>query len=369
MSIPGPPDLSNLFFGRDRIALEYDGEGLSEVWRSGFVQATATHASPPRLPRATLASATSALVEWTAPANQGGSAITGYRVTPHLGGIAQAHTDVGAVLSATITGLTTGQTYTFTVAAINTSGVSDYPSVHTFPIWLDTPITISDPTGLVWWGNVDALALADGAAVTSVPDLGPQNKPATSSATNKPPTFVAAAADLNYRKALSWDGVDDFLRTAAFTAPVAQPRTMYLVLKHEGSFGTVQTATDGSGFDNLVGVTGNGKWDLNGGFSSLATNTGLMPVADNESHLIVAIFEGATSTFHLNTGEKVTGQAGSASVPFLSIGAYGGAPTFNIWRGLLIPPRIYSGRHSIATINRYAAQVAQYFAIPWTAAA
>lgn len=59
-------------------------------------------------------------VSWTAPAHDGGRPITGYRITRQPGNVAL---DVGAVTSSLIPGLTYGESYTFTVAAINVAGV------------------------------------------------------------------------------------------------------------------------------------------------------------------------------------------------------------------------------------------------------
>jgi hypothetical protein len=61
-------------------------------------------------------------VSWTAPASDGGSAITGYVVTPFIGSTAQTSTSVGNVTSTTISGLTNGTAYTFKVRAVNTVG-------------------------------------------------------------------------------------------------------------------------------------------------------------------------------------------------------------------------------------------------------
>jgi Domain of unknown function (DUF4082)/Fibronectin type III domain/Bacterial Ig domain len=63
-----------------------------------------------------------AQVSWAAAGNNG-SPITGYIVTPYVGGAAQAQVDVGpAVRSAVITGLSNGTGYTFTVTATNAFG-------------------------------------------------------------------------------------------------------------------------------------------------------------------------------------------------------------------------------------------------------
>ena len=59
-----------------------------------------------------------ASVAFTAPANNGGSPITGYTVTSSPGGF----TASGAASPITVTGLTNGTSYTFTVTATNTAG-------------------------------------------------------------------------------------------------------------------------------------------------------------------------------------------------------------------------------------------------------
>ena len=62
-------------------------------------------------------------MSWTAPASDGGSAITGYVVTPSIGGVAQTPvTFSSAATTQTVTGLTNGTAYTFTVAALNAAG-------------------------------------------------------------------------------------------------------------------------------------------------------------------------------------------------------------------------------------------------------
>ncbi len=61
-----------------------------------------------------------ATVEWTAPADDGGSAITSYTVTSSPGG--KTATVGGSKRTATITGLTNGTTYRFTVTATNSAG-------------------------------------------------------------------------------------------------------------------------------------------------------------------------------------------------------------------------------------------------------
>jgi hypothetical protein len=81
-------------------------------------------AGTPRAPTGVTASAVAggAKVSWNAPADSG-SPITRYVVTPFLNGVAEApDTFNSTATTETVTGLTNGQHYTFTVAATNANG-------------------------------------------------------------------------------------------------------------------------------------------------------------------------------------------------------------------------------------------------------
>lgn len=84
-----------------------------------FSGPVATVPGAPTIGTATAGNA-QATVTFTAPASDGGSPITGYRVTSTPGGI----TATGAASPITVTGLTNGTAYTFTVAAQNAIGFS-----------------------------------------------------------------------------------------------------------------------------------------------------------------------------------------------------------------------------------------------------
>ena len=71
------------------------------------------------------------MLTWTAPASDGGNAITGYRVTPYIGSTAQTPILTGsAATSYKVTGLANGTTFTFTVAAINGVGTGPDSARH-----------------------------------------------------------------------------------------------------------------------------------------------------------------------------------------------------------------------------------------------
>jgi virginiamycin B lyase len=85
------------------------------------VSLSGTGMARPTAPRdaTAVAGLRSAKVSWTAPASDGGSAVTGYTATASPGGAACTTT----ARSCTITGLDTTKAYTFTVVAANADGV------------------------------------------------------------------------------------------------------------------------------------------------------------------------------------------------------------------------------------------------------
>jgi len=89
-----------------------------------------------------------ATVSFTAPTNNGGAAITGYRATSSPGNF----TATGASSPLTVTGLTNGTSYTFTVEAQNSVGYGT-PSAASNSV---TPVAYSGPT------SVEYLVVAGG---------------------------------------------------------------------------------------------------------------------------------------------------------------------------------------------------------------
>ncbi|MDO8557778.1 MAG: DUF2341 domain-containing protein [bacterium] len=109
--------------------------------------ASATPATVPDAPTAVSAVAgnTQATISFTAPAN-GGSAITGYTVTSNPGGF----TGTGSSSPVTVTGLTNGATYTFTVTATNVAGTGAASSPSnsvTLPTLPGSPVNLAATVG------------------------------------------------------------------------------------------------------------------------------------------------------------------------------------------------------------------------------
>ena len=109
--------------------------------------------APPGQPTSVAATAgnASAGVNWTAPSSSGGSAISSYTVTAYIGTTAQAPPTVVSgsppATSTTVTGLTNGQTYTFTVYATNAQG-NGPPSTASNAVTPAPPPPPGQPTGV-----------------------------------------------------------------------------------------------------------------------------------------------------------------------------------------------------------------------------
>jgi hypothetical protein len=130
--------------------------------------------SPPVVPTAVpgaptgvtaVAGTTSATVSWNPPANSGGSVITGYTLTWAVNGIDQStRTFASTATTQTITGLASGTTYTFRVAAINAigTGLASTPSAPVSTVSV-AGVVLSKPDGY-WMVGSDGAVYAFGAS-------------------------------------------------------------------------------------------------------------------------------------------------------------------------------------------------------------
>jgi hypothetical protein len=123
---------NNTAYTFDVAAVNSAGTGAFST-RSGSVTPTGPVVTLPGAPtiNAPTAGDAQATVAWTAPASNGGSAITGYSVRTFSGTTLVKTTPVGTATSTVITGLTNGTAYTFDVAAVNSAGTGAFSARST----------------------------------------------------------------------------------------------------------------------------------------------------------------------------------------------------------------------------------------------
>ncbi|MGA2010453.1 MAG: DUF4082 domain-containing protein, partial [Solirubrobacteraceae bacterium] len=102
-----------------------------------------------------------ALVSWIDPTTTGGATISGYTITPYIGNTAQTPVQVsgGTATSAVVSGLTDGTSYTFTVAAVESTGASPASSASAAVIPEDTIFDFSGAPTEVDSGDSSAVDL------------------------------------------------------------------------------------------------------------------------------------------------------------------------------------------------------------------
>ena len=143
------------------------GAAPNNIWGFGLAHLPVVEPGPPYTVTTTPGDS-KATVTWNSPAN-GGSTITGYTVISSPGGNSVAVD--GSTLSAVVTGLSNGTSYTFTVTATNAVGTGDVsaPSAAVTPTGPPAPPTGVTAVGGVGQATVSWIAPASdgGSPVTS----------------------------------------------------------------------------------------------------------------------------------------------------------------------------------------------------------
>ena len=210
---------------------------MSKRYQGGVLGVGFNPLQAPNAPTAVTATGgdTTASVAFTAPANVGGSAITGYTVQSNPGAVAAT----GSASPITVSGLTNGTAYTFNVWALNTYG----PSPAGGPSGSVTPAA---PIGI--FGPVDQLK--NNVSYITITTLGNSTD------------FGSLANSYGQRAGFS-SSTRGLFCGGATTAGTLQSSIEYITISTSGSgssFGSLSvTRSEASGFSNSTrGICNNG---------------------------------------------------------------------------------------------------------------
>jgi hypothetical protein len=208
---------------------------------------TATPGVAPDAPTSVLLTPGTTLLTatWTAPANNGGAAITDYVIeyrTNPSGTWTVFPDSVSTATTATITGLTAGTAYDVRIRALNTYDLSTPSVIATATPTGWTPAALG--TNLSLWLDADEASTItlNGSTVSQWNDKSGNGRHATQGTASAQPAYTASG--LNGRPVLTFDSTNDFLGTA-LTLP--HPLSMYAVAQFNPLGGVNARAILGSG--------------------------------------------------------------------------------------------------------------------------
>ena len=250
-----------------------------------------------------------AKVTWTAPSANGGSAITGYTVTASPGGKTAT---AGTTTSATVTGLTNGTSYTFTVKATNAAGTGAASAASkavtpSGPPGAPTGVTATAGNGqaTVSW---TAPAATGGGAITSYKvTASPGTATATATGTATSATVTGLTNGTSYTFTVT-------ATTAGGAGPASAPSS---AVTPEGPPGapTAVTATAGNGQATVswTAPSTNGGSPITGYTVTASDGTTATASAASTSATMTGLTNGTSYTFTVTASNAIGVSAASAA--------------------------------------------------------
>lgn len=318
---------------------------------------------PPIIGTAT-AGDTTAVANWTAPASDGGSAITGYVVDTYSSSGTLLSTDtIGVVLTFTKTGLTDGVGVKFKVAAINTNGTgaqSAFSNTVTPTLPPFDPTNLSGmqlyvkPSGSIWQDSAETtLATADTAPVGAWDDSSAGAHDLLQAVSGSRP--ILKLSILNGLRGVRFLG--KYLQA---TFALVQPYTLFLVAKAAGGGVGNQYFADGVTINTIALSTPDGT-TARVYAGAILDLTGCNLTAYN---IIILKANGASSRLIVGSA-NIAGNIGAGNPGGITLGVGGDLSTGQL-QGDVVFGGVYDSALSDANINALGDFLAAQTALPFT---
>jgi hypothetical protein len=222
-------------------------------------------------------------------------------------------------------------------------------------LWLDA----SDITTLWQDSGRTTPVTADTDPVGAIDDKSGNARHATQAVAGSRPTY--RTAQFGAVAAMDFDGIADFLTSTAFT--LTQPGVVFVVVDADVnvSFNSVvDSATAGSRWDVGHENSVTPKWFMFAGSVATAGEY------DQNPHVLVALFNGASSNLRVDGGAGTVLNPGAQSTNTPRIGADDGSTSF--FDGRVGEVLFYDSSLSVANINAVGEYLATKWGITWSAA-
>lgn len=290
-----------------------------------------------------------ASVTFTAPADNGGAAITGYTVTSSPGGLSAN----GGASPLVVTGLTNGTSYTFTVTATNATGTSQ-ASATSAPVIPkgDQTITFTDPGAQAFGSNPTLTASATSGLAATFTSSTTGVCTITSGGTLTFATTGTCTIDAHQAGDSTWNAAPTVSRSFAVNAVVPAAPTVGVPTAGNGQVSVAFTAPASNGGSAITSYTAT---SAPGGFTASGVGSPLV---------VTGLSNGTTYTFTVTATNAIGTSTPSASsiaatpksgqtITFLNPGTqtFGTSPTLTATSSSGLPVAFSSASTGVCTIS------------------
>lgn len=204
-------------------------------------------------------------------------------------------------------------------------------------------------SGFVAWYDASKITgQADGTTLATWPDLSPSGFHLRATGAAQPTYYSSTLGKtVNGLPAVWFDGANNWMQSAVFGAPLAQPGTVFVVAQPV----VLQASAvfDGGSTRQTIGIV-----TLNGNFYCGAGNTFTDGHSNINLQLFTAQFNGAASTFTVTGQSNGTSNAGANALPQITLS---GAPAHvALWNGPICEVIYYHSALSVSdqqSVNTY----------------